>query len=302
MVNITYNDYNNAIISLSEKIKINDAQFNALYPIPRGGYYPAIKLSELLHLPILSQDDGKITTLIVDDIVDSGETFKPYAERIKAAVYAKPYSVDKTEYYGEIQEGWLSIPDEKDCGIENHIRRIIEYVGEDASREGLIETPQRIIRMWKEIFRGYDPTQKPKITTFANEQGIEDIVFDTGKYYSMCEHHILPFFGHYYFAYIPSKDGRILGLSKITRVVAYCSAKMQLQERLVCEIVEMLSDALNGKALGFALLMRGQHLCKAMRGAKSDGCMTSAHLTGEFLTNAELRKEFYNLVKIQGGY
>lgn len=186
-----------------------------------------------------------------------------------------------------------------DSDAKQAIRSLLLYIGEDPDREGLIETPQRILRMWKEIFRGYDSSQQPNITTFANEQGFEDIVFDSGDYYSMCEHHILPFFGKYYFAYIPSKDGRILGLSKIARVVAYCSARLQLQERLVVEIVDMLSEALEGKALGFALMMRGQHLCKAMRGARSNGSMTSVHLTGKFLEDANLRNEFYQLVKNQ---
>jgi GTP cyclohydrolase I len=112
------------------------------------------------------------------------------------------------------------------------LKTLIRAIGEDPDREGLIGTPDRIMRMWKEIFRGYDPKQKPKITTFANEEGMSDIVFDCGDYYSMCEHHILPFFGRYYFAYIPSPKGRILGISKVARVVGYCAARLQLQERL----------------------------------------------------------------------
>ena len=117
------------------------------------------------------------------------------------------------------------------------LKTLIRAIGEDPDREGLIGTPDRIMRMWKEIFRGYDPAQKPKITTFANEEGMSDIVFDCGDYYSMCEHHILPFFGRYYFAYIPSPKGRILGISKVARVVGYCAARLQLQERLARDIV-----------------------------------------------------------------
>lgn len=178
------------------------------------------------------------------------------------------------------------------------IRILLLYIGEDPHREGLAGTPERITRMYREIFRGYLPTEKPKITTFANEERISDIVFDCGDYHSMCEHHILPFFGRYYFAYIPSPNGRILGISKIARVVGYCSARLQLQERLAREIIEMLSDALHGEALGFAIVMRGQHLCKSMRGVRDDGRMNVAHITGVFNFNPELRKEFYNLVKI----
>lgn len=186
------------------------------------------------------------------------------------------------------------ITDTKD--IERTIREILAYIGEDAGREGLLGTPDRIVRMWREIFRGYDPKQKPKITTFANDMKTEDIVFDSGDYYSMCEHHMMPFFGKYYFAYIPSPTGRILGISKVARVVGYCSARLQLQERLAKDIVTMLSDALDNDVQGMAIVMKGTHLCKTMRGVKSNGQMTVAHLSGIFKENTDARREFYKLI------
>lgn len=157
--------------------------------------------------------------------------------------------------------------------IENHIKGILSLIGEDVNREGLQGTPDRIARMYDEIFRGYDAAQKPKITTFENgKDGItyENMIIDEGDFYSMCEHHMMPFFGRYWFAYIPNPKGRILGISKIGRVVDYCAAKLQIQERLVREIVDILSDALKSKypPLGVALVMEGEHLCKSMRGAK----------------------------------
>ncbi len=188
-------------------------------------------------------------------------------------------------------------PNTKDA--ECALRTLIRFIGEDPDREGLQGTPDRIIRMWQEIFRGYDPKQKPKITTFANEDGMTDIVFDSGDYYSMCEHHILPFFGKYYFAYIPAPDGRILGISKVARVVTYCAARLQLQERLAADIVEMLTQALDGKVLGMALVMKGKHLCKTMRGVRNDGNMTVAHLEGLFKNDKECRDEFYKLIDMQ---
>lgn len=178
------------------------------------------------------------------------------------------------------------------------IRELITFIGEDPDREGLQGTPDRIIRMWREIFRGYNPDEKPKITTFANDCDTTDIVFDSGDYYSMCEHHILPFFGRYYFAYIPSRSGRILGISKVARVVGYCAAKLQLQERLAREVVQMLSDALDGEHQGMALLMRGTHLCKSMRGVRNQGAMTAVCLTGAF-ERPDVKREFYQLVNGQ---
>jgi len=182
---------------------------------------------------------------------------------------------------------------------EGHIKALLEYIGENTQRDGIQETPARVIRMWQEIFRGYNPAQKPKITTFSNEDHISDIIFDSGDYYSMCEHHMMPFFGKYYFAYIPHPDGRILGISKVARVVGYCAARLQLQERLAHDIIDMLSEALNGQALGFAIVMKGTHLCKTMRGVRNDGAMSVAHFTGIFKSDTNLRKEFYKLMELQ---
>ena len=189
------------------------------------------------------------------------------------------------------------ITNAEDC--KRAIRTILRNIGEDPNREGLEETPDRIVRMYEELFRGYDPKQKPKITTFSNEMHSTDIVFDTGDYYSMCEHHMLPFFGKYYFAYIPKEDGKILGISKIARVVGYCSARLQLQERLARDVVNMLSEALDGEVQGMAIVMKGTHLCKTMRGVKNNGQMTVSHLTGIFLENDEARREFYKLIEMQ---
>lgn len=152
--------------------------------------------------------------------------------------------------------------------------------------------------MYREIFRGYKPEAKPKITTFDNETHTSEMVFDCGEFYSMCEHHILPFFGKYYFAYLPSPDGKILGISKIARVVGYCAARLQLQERLATQILEMLSGALDNNCLGMAILMKGQHLCKSMRGVKNPGNMCVTNYTGAF-KNPEYQRAFLNLVKLQ---
>lgn len=185
--------------------------------------------------------------------------------------------------------------------IAQLVEELLGLIGENAQRTGLKETPQRVARMLGEIYRGYNPAQKPKITTFPNgEDGIvyDSMVVDTGDFYSCCEHHMMPFFGKYYFAYLPNPNGKILGISKIGRVVDYCAAKLQVQERLTHEVVEMLGEALGGDnpPLGIALVMRGEHLCKTMRGARKKGEMVSSCLTGLFQTDSALRAEFMNIV------
>lgn len=188
--------------------------------------------------------------------------------------------------------------------IKYHWKEILKEVGENPEREGLKETPKRIANMYEEIFRGYDRNQKPKITTFDNGQdGItyDQMITDNGDFYSHCEHHGVPFFGKYYFAYIPHPEGKILGLSKVARVVDYFSSKLQIQERLVHEIVEYIWNELNKDTeyppVGMALIMEGEHLCKTMRGAKKKGTMTTSVMKGMFKENKETREEFLNLVK-----
>ncbi len=183
--------------------------------------------------------------------------------------------------------------------IERHIEGILNCIGEDPCRAGLIGTPERISRMYKEIFRGYDPAQHPQITTFDN--GVDGIIYDniitdSGNYYSMCEHHMMPFFGKYVFAYVPNPSGKIIGLSKIARVVDYHSARLQIQERLVSDIVGDIRFALgeSNPPLGIALVMEGEHLCKSMRGVKKSGKMTTSYLTGIF-KDGPARSEFLEI-------
>lgn len=192
--------------------------------------------------------------------------------------------------------------EEKKQEIERHIKAILSLIGDNADREGLLGTPDRVARMYDEIFRGYDKSRQPKITTFNNGMDglvCDSMVVDKGDFYSCCEHHIMPFFGKYWFAYIPNPKGKILGISKIGRVVDYCSARLQVQERLVHDIVTMLSEALgeDNPPLGVAMVMTGEHLCKTMRGVRKKGTMTSSCLTGLFKTDSATRAEFMNFIQ-----
>ena len=189
-----------------------------------------------------------------------------------------------------------------DQQAKQDIRELLEYIGEDPDRVGLQDTPDRMLRMFSEIFRGYRPEEAPVITTFPNGQdGIiyDDMVVDHGTFYSVCEHHCRSFFGEYWFAYLPNPKGRILGLSKIGRVVDYCASRLQVQERLVHDVVDMLTEALGPEnpPRGMALMMRGRHLCKEGRGSRKSGEMTTTCLTGAFRTSARVRSEFLTYVR-----
>ena len=185
---------------------------------------------------------------------------------------------------------------------KEHIRELLEYIGDNPDREGLQDTPDRMLRMFEEMFKGYDPAQKPHITTFNNgSDGIvyDNMVVDCGSFYSVCEHHCRTFFGQYWFAYIPNRKGRILGLSKIGRVVDYCSSRLQVQERLTHDIVEMLAEALGDEnpPRGMALMMKGRHMCKESRGVRKQGVMTSTYLTGTFKADPRAREEFLSYTR-----
>ena len=184
---------------------------------------------------------------------------------------------------------------------EEVVKEMLKCIGEDPNREGLIGTPDRVSRMWKEVFRGYKEECKPKLTVFNNgHDGIvyDEMITDEGDFYSHCEHHMAPFFGTYHFAYIPHKDGKIVGLSKVARVVDYFSARLQVQERLTHQVVDHLWNTLCDKKicenppLGMGLVMEAEHLCKTMRGVKKKGKMTTTKLKGAFLDNPAVRSEF----------
>lgn len=177
------------------------------------------------------------------------------------------------------------------------IKRIISLIGDNPEREGVKDTPNRVLKMYTELFRGYDESQKPKITVFDNDDDgmkYDQMIIDTGYFYSQCEHHMVPFFGNYYFAYIPSE--KILGLSKVARIVDFYSAKLQVQERLVKEVVDELEEALQPR--GIALVMKGRHLCKEMRGVKKvGGEMITSDVRGVFRTKQEARDELMRFCK-----
>ena len=147
---------------------------------------------------------------------------------------------------------------------KGRLRKIIKMIGDDPDRPGLVNTPERVLRMWKEIFKGYDKETYPKVSTFY-EPDSSGLVVDKGYFYSTCEHHMLPFFGEYAFGYIPY-NGLVIGASKIARIVDWHSSRLQIAERLCKEILIDIDRKIN--PLGSILLMCGRHLCKEMRGVK----------------------------------
>lgn len=176
--------------------------------------------------------------------------------------------------------------------IEEAVKMLLEAIGEDVTREGLLETPDRIARMYEEVFEGLhmDPSEalSKTFTTENTDMIIEkDIVF-----HSMCEHHLLPFFGKVHIAYIP--DHQVAGLSKLPRTVEVFARRPQLQERMTVQIAEAVMEYLGAK--GVMVIVEAEHMCMSMRGIKKPGSTTLTISTkGAFETDANLRQTFLQL-------
>jgi GTP cyclohydrolase I len=180
-------------------------------------------------------------------------------------------------------------------GIECAVRDILEAIGEDPEREGLVRTPNRVARMYEELTAGYhvDPVHLINDAIFDVDYDQMVIVRDI-DFYSMCEHHMLPFLGQAHVAYIP--DGKVIGLSKIPRIVEMFARRLQVQERMTQQIAEFLDETLH--PLGVAVVAEGLHMCAAMRGVKkANARMVTSAMLGTFKESSTTRNEFFDHIE-----
>jgi GTP cyclohydrolase I len=178
--------------------------------------------------------------------------------------------------------------------IERAVTSIIEAMGEDPNREGLVDTPKRIAEMYAELFVGIAGDPKADLQVGFEEGHHEMVIFKDIPFYSMCEHHFLPFYGLAHIGYIP--NGRVVGASKMARVVDILAKRPQLQERLTSQIADTIVEVLSPQ--GVAVVIQAEHLCMTMRGIKKPGSniVTSA-MRGLFRRNPKTRSEFLSLVQ-----
>ena len=177
--------------------------------------------------------------------------------------------------------------------IEQHVREILRLIGEDVDREGLLDTPARVTRMYEEIFSGYEANPRDVLGVTFDEQHEELVIIKDIIYYSQCEHHMAPFFGKVHVGYLPS--GKVAGLSKFARLVDVITRKLQVQERITSEIADILDEVL--KPHGVMVVVEGEHMCMCSRGVKKYGSETiTSAVRGSFRTDATLRSEFLSLI------
>ena len=194
-----------------------------------------------------------------------------------------------------LQPIYKKMSDNYNKNIAKNIKSVLSEIGENPEREGLLKTPERVAKSMEFLTNGYekDPSEILKSAMFSEDYSQMALVKDI-ELYSLCEHHILPFFGKAHIAYIP--NGNIVGLSKIPRIVDVFARRLQVQERLTDEIKDCLQDTLNPK--GVAVVIEAQHLCMQMRGVeKQHSFTTTSAFSGIFMSDEKTRSEFMNLIK-----
>lgn len=181
--------------------------------------------------------------------------------------------------------------------IKELTKKLLKEIGENPDREGLLNTPLRVAKAWDFLSRGYKQDINQIINNAVFEEEYDQMVAVKGiEFYSMCEHHLLPFFGVAHIAYIP--DGKIIGLSKIPRILDMFARRLQVQERMTQEVANMLHSTLNPK--GVAVIIEAQHMCMQMRGVeKKQSYMSTSSMLGIFRQDNKTRKEFFDIVKLE---
>ena len=179
--------------------------------------------------------------------------------------------------------------------IKKAVNLILEAIGEDSHREGLLDTPKRVAQMYVELFSGMGCDPKQELTVSFGERHHEMVITKDIPFYSMCEHHLLPFFGMVHIGYIPDQNGEVVGVSKLARVIEIVSHRLQIQERMVSQIADAIVGAIHPRGVG--VVVEASHLCMTMRGVKKPGSIliTSA-MRGTFRSRPETRSEFLSLI------
>ncbi|WP_277295619.1 GTP cyclohydrolase I FolE [Streptococcus hyointestinalis] len=180
---------------------------------------------------------------------------------------------------------------------EQAVYQLLEALGENPEREGLKETPARVVRMYQEMWQGLHKDPKDEFTAVFNEGNGEAVIVRDIPFYSMCEHHLVPFYGKAHIAYLPNTDGQVTGLSKLARCVETASKRPQVQERLTAEIADGIEQAL--KPQGVYVFVEAEHMCMTMRGIKKPGSKTITTASrGCYQKDALLRQELLALLKL----
>ena len=275
-IELTWEDIISRIEYIKKKNKITSK--TKIFGVPKNGMIVASFFG------CKNVYNPKDADIIVDDIIDSGKTKKKYRKMFPKKKFIVLFEKDK-------KGTWINFPYEKnsESDYQDLVVRLLQVIGEDPNREGLLDTPRRYLDAFKEFL---SPPEF-NMTTFDVENTDEMIVQLDIPFYSFCEHHVLPFFGKGYIAYVPNK--KIVGLSKLARTLETFSRRLQNQERITNQVAQYLQA--NLKAKGVAVVLKARHMCMEMRGVKtSDTHTITSKLLGSFKSDERTRAEFLNLI------
>ena len=298
---ITIEEINSAAVEVAYLIKTEFPKGIKirLFGIPRGGvpavYAVCSELNKLLppSRRALVVQDSSAADVFIDDLIDSGRTRTVYRKKYPATSF---YALFRNPPEWFIFPWEISTPeDTSDKSADDIPIRLLQYVGEDVHRGGLKETPNRFLKAWKHFTSGYSKVASDVLKVFENgaESYDEIVLVKNIPVYSQCEHHLVPFFGVAHIGYIP--DGKIVGLSKLSRVVEVYARRLQVQERLTNQIADALHD--NLEPLGVAVVIECRHLCMEARGISQQGQITvTSAMRGAFRDEGSARTEFLSLI------
>ncbi len=269
----------------------------AVHGVPRGGLVPAALVATRLNVPVVEHVTDRDVTLVVDDLVDSGTTADRYDDGPFDALFRKSHSPQppRSTSTAVTLDGWLVFPWERTSdehvGPTDAVRRLLQHIGEDPERDGLFDTPKRVVKALAEMTAGYslDPADVLG-TTF--DVGSDELVLVTGvQFTSLCEHHLLPFVGTASVGYLPGE--RVVGLSKLARLVDLYAHRLQVQERLTSQIADAIMTHLDAQAAG--VVIRAHHSCMSCRGVRKHSDMVTSSMLGKLRDEPSLRAEFLSL-------
>lgn len=265
------------------------------YGIPRGGV-PASYLVASYFDDMLIVSDPADAEIFIDDIIDSGATRNRYATKYPDIPFVA--LIDKTSEASIYRNSWIVFRWEitEEGSAEDIPVRLLQFIGEDATRGGLLETPKRFLKAWKHYTSGYGRNPKDIMKSFEDgaDKCDEMVLVRDIPIFSHCEHHCAPFYGVAHIAYIP--DGRIVGLSKLVRLADIFMRRLQVQERLTVQIAEALNEELKPKGVGVVIVCA--HTCMIGRGVSVQGSTTiTSSMLGAFKENPETRAEFLALAR-----
>lgn len=295
-LHITQQTLSELAFALAHKLvdQMDESGYTSLraFGVPRGGISAALAVGQYCELQMV--DDPAQAQVIIDDLIDSGSTERKWTKEYPHVPFHA--LLDKRKP-GQFHKRWIVFPWEGNefSSFEDNVVRLLQFVGEDPTRGGLHETPTRVAKAWKHWCSGYsvDPATILKVFEDGAEKHDQMITVKDIPVYSHCEHHLAPIFGTVTISYIP--NGKIVGLSKLSRLADVFARRLQVQERMTDQIADALHEHLN--PLGVGVIMKARHLCMESRGVCQQGHHTiTTAVRGVIKTDASARAEFLRLV------